>query len=191
MKHDKEVKKPCGPEDPEVKQDTQTPAAEEHPQSPETQGGDAAQQPDELELLRQKNAELNDHLLRTMAEFDNYKKRTAKEKQELSSFAKGLCIKEMLGTVDNFERALAAECKDEDFKKGMQMIFDQLSATLKHLGVEEIEALGKSFDPEQHNAIRQVEDETYGANIVCEVLQKGYQMDGKVIRHAMVAVANP
>ena len=145
----------------------------------------------QLEALKKENEELSDRLYRTAAEFDNYKKRTAKEKQELSSFAKGVCIKEMLTASDNFERALNAPCKDEEFKKGMEMIFNQLCEAFSRVGVKEIEALGNPFDPNIHHAIKQVEDESFGENIVCEVLQKGYELDGHVIRHAMVVVANP
>lgn len=154
-----------------------------------------AEETDELqkkmEELEAKNAELNEQLLRRAAEFDNYRKRTAKEKEELTGFAKAMCVKEILGVIDNFERALSFECKDPDFKKGMDMIFHQLDDTLHKLGVEEIEALNQTFDPELHNAIKQVQDENFGENTICQVLQKGYKMEDKVIRHSMVVVANP
>lgn len=157
-----------------------------------------AQEPDapdplqeELEQLKKENQELNDRLLRSAAEFDNYRKRTQKEKTEMSAYGKSLCITEILGVVDNFERGLAAECQDPDFKKGMELIFQQLSSSLQKLGVEEIPALNEPFDPELHNAIKQMEDDSFGENTVCQVLQKGYRLEGKVIRHAMVVVANP
>ena len=129
--------------------------------------------------------------LSKFAEFDNFKKRTAREKQEIGSFAKGACIKELLGVADNFERALSTECKDEDFYKGMEMILKQMQDTFTRLGATEIEALNMPFNPEMHHAIKQVEDESFGENTVCQVLQKGYTLDGHVIRHAMVVVANP
>lgn len=141
--------------------------------------------------LNAKNNELNERLLRQMAEFDNYKKRTAKEKDEMGIFTKGICVKEMLGVLDNFERALAVDCKDEDYKKGMEMIFNQLGQVLQKLDVSEIEAYNAPFDPIYHNAINQVEDESFGENTVCQVLQKGYKIGDRVIRHAVVVVANP
>lgn len=159
----------------------------EQPASEEGQTDAAA----EVNELQKKNEELSDRLMRTMAEFDNFKKRTAREKQEIGSFAKGACIKELLGVADNFERALSAECKDADFYKGMEMILKQMQDTFTRLGVTEIEALNTPFDPEMHHAIKQVEDESFGENTVCQVLQKGYTLDGHVIRHAMVVVANP
>lgn len=159
----------------------------EQPASAEGQPDAAA----EVESLQKKNEELSDRLMRTMAEFDNFKKRTAREKQEIGSFAKGACIKELLGVADNFERALSTECKDADFYKGMEMILKQMQDTFTRLGVTEIEALNTPFDPEMHHAIKQVEDESFGENTVCQVLQKGYTLDGHVIRHAMVVVANP
>ena len=144
-----------------------------------------------LAELQEKYSELNDRFLRVCAEYDNFKRRTQKEKEELSGYTKGLCVKAILEALDNFERALAADCKDPDYKKGMEMIFNQLIDRIHSLGAVEIEALGQPFDPEFHNAISQVEDENFGENTVCQVYQKGYTLDGKVIRHAMVIVANP
>lgn len=146
---------------------------------------------DAVSKLEAENKELNDKLLRSFAEFDNYKRRTAKEKEEIGSFVKGQCLKDILAVVDNFERALSSECKDDDFKKGIDMIFAQLKDTLRSQGVEEIEAEGKTFDPELHNAVNHLEDESYGENTICQVFQKGYTLNGKVIRHSMVVVANP
>lgn len=145
----------------------------------------------EIEKLQAENAELNEKLLRQFAEFDNYRKRTTKEKEDIASYTKSICMKDILGVVDNFERALAVECKDEEFKKGMDMIFNQFAETLKSQGLEEIDALNQEFNPEFHNAINQVEDENFGENTVCNVFQKGYKLGDKVIRHAMVVVANP
>ena len=141
--------------------------------------------------LQEKYNELNDRFLRLCAEYYNYKRRTQKEKEELSGYTKGICIKEVLEVIDNFERALATDCKDPDYKKGMEMIFSQLNDRIHSLGAVEIEALNQPFNPELHNAISQVEDESLGENIVSQVLQKGYTLDGKVIRHARVIVANP
>lgn len=149
------------------------------------------EEPSEIEKLIAENKELNDRLLRNLAEFDNYKKRTAKEKEDMMSFSKAVCLKEFLAVVDNFERALNCESKDADYKKGVEMIFNQLSDVMKKLGVSEIEALNKPFDPEYHNAVSQVESEDLGENVVAEVFQKGYMLNDKVLRHAMVVVANP
>lgn len=146
---------------------------------------------DEMEALEQKNKELEDKLLRQMAEFDNFRKRTLKEKEEIGAVAKTKCISELLPVLDNFERALETECVDTDFKKGVEMIFTSLKDTLNKMGVEEIEAEGQTFDPEVHYAVSRIEDENFGENVVANVLQKGYKIGEKVIRHAMVAVANP
>ncbi|HOV40259.1 MAG TPA: nucleotide exchange factor GrpE [Oscillospiraceae bacterium] len=154
-----------------------------------------AQEKDErdkqIEELQKELNETKDRFLRILAEYDNYRKRTAKEKTEAYSDAAAKVISEFLSVIDNFERALAVQTSDESFKNGMQMIFNQYCDILKKLGVEEIDALNKPFDPALHNAINQVEDENFEPNTVCQVFQKGYTLNGKVIRHAMVAVANP
>lgn len=146
---------------------------------------------DEIENIKKENEELKNKFLRQVAEFDNYKKRTAKEKEELYTFAKTDCVEQVLGVIDNFERALENKCTDETFKKGVEMIFIQFKETLTKLGVQEIEALNKPFDPELHNAVNQIEDENFGENTVCQVFQKGYKIGNKVVRHSMVVVANP
>ncbi len=152
---------------------------------------------DEDSELLKKNEELtkqldsaNDKYLRLCAEYDNYRKRTAKEKTEAYGNATAKCVGDILPVLDSFERAIEAECTDEAFKNGMQMIYNQFIEELKKIGVEEMEALGKEFDPNIHNAIKQVEDENFGENTVCEVFQKGYTLGDRVIRHAVVAVAN-
>lgn len=154
----------------------------------------ASAQPDpaqEIERLTTENKELQDKLLRQMAEFDNFRKRTAKEKGELYDDATIKCVSQIVAVIDNFERALTTPCEgNEEFKKGVQMIFDQLMQTLSGMGVEEIDALGKPFDPELHNAVSRTEDENFDENTVCQVYQKGFKLKDKVIRHAMVVVAN-
>ena len=134
--------------------------------------------------------EANDKYMRLFAEFDNYRKRTAKEKTESYQDAVAKTVLELLPVVDNFERAMASPCADEAFRSGMEKIYQQLCETLKKLGVIEIPAMGEVFDPKMHNAIRQVDDENYGENIICEVYQKGYLLGSRIIRHAMVSVAN-
>lgn len=140
--------------------------------------------------LEEQVNELNEKLLRSFAEFDNYKKRTSREKLELAEYTKANCFIDVLSVVDNFERALDAPCKDEDFKKGMDMILAQLKNALQAQGLTEIEAMGKEFDPNFHNAINQVEDDTLESNTICSVMQKGYKIGDKVVRHAMVAVVS-
>lgn len=139
---------------------------------------------------QQEIAELKDKILRQMAEFDNYRKRTTKEKTDIYVDVKAKCAAELLPMIDNFERALECPCEDESFKKGIDMIFHQFRQILTSMGVEEIEALGVEFDPQVHHAVSQVEDENFGENIVSQVYQKGYRIGDKVIRPAMVVVAN-
>ena len=129
--------------------------------------------------------------LRLYAEFDNFRKRTAKEKTEAYGDATARCIEQLLPVVDNFERAMEAPCSDAQYQSGMEMIFGQMRNFLEKLGVTEVEALGADFDPNVHNAIKQAEaTEEYPDGTVCEVFQKGYMLKDKLIRPAMVAVAN-
>ncbi len=147
---------------------------------------DAASQFAELEEALN---EANDKYLRLYAEYDNYRKRTAKEKNETYQNASVKCIEELLPVVDSFERAINADCTDENFKSGMQMIFGQIKDFLSKMNVTEIEALGAEFDPNFHNAIQQQDGTDYAANHVCAVYQKGYMLGDKLVRPAMVAVA--
>lgn len=129
--------------------------------------------------------------LRLFAEFDNFRKRTAKEKLEAYTDATARCIGELLPVVDNFERAVDAPCTDEQYHSGMVMILTQLRNFLEKAGVTEIEALGAEFDPNIHNAIKQAEaTEEFPENTVSEVFQKGYMLKDRLIRPAMVAVAS-
>lgn len=157
----------------------------------ENEAAKEKEEPTELEVLTNKCEELNDKYLRLFAEFDNYKKRTSKEKLETFSDATAKTVLEILPVVDNFERALATETTDTEWRKGVEMIFTQLCDIIKKLGIEEIKAQGEQFNPEFHFAIKQVEDENAGENEIVEVLQKGYIMGDKVVRHSMVVVANP
>ena len=132
-----------------------------------------------------------DKYLRLLAEYDNFRKRSVKERLDASADATAKAALEVISVIDNFERAMAAECSDEGYKKGVEMIYGQFTEVIKKLGVEEIDALGKEFDPNLHNAVSQVEDENFGENTVSQVYQKGYKLGDKVIRCAMVVVANP
>ena len=140
--------------------------------------------------LEQQIEELTDRLKRSMAEFDNYRKRTEKEKSSMYVIGAREIIEKILPVVDNFERGLAQAPEGDAFAEGMQMIYKQLMTTLEGLGVEPIEAVGKEFNPDFHNAVMHVDDEEAGDNMVVEELQKGYTYKGFVVRHSMVKVAN-
>ena len=134
--------------------------------------------------------EQEDKSLRLLAEYDNYRKRSQKEKENAWTTARADTIKELLPVYDNLERALKQETADEAYAKGVQMTMTQLKTVLEKLGVEEIPAQGESFDPNVHNAVMHMEDEALEENTVVEVFQAGFKMGEKVIRHAMVKVAN-
>ncbi len=134
--------------------------------------------------------DLNNRLLRTMAEYDNYRKRTQREKDLIYPEAIKTAVETFLPVLDNFERALAAPTTDDEFKKGVAMIFSAMQDSFKKLGVEEIAAQDQPFDPELHNAVMHVEDDAFAENTVCEVFATGYRLGDLVIRHAMVKVAN-
>ncbi len=133
--------------------------------------------------------EVNDKYIRLFAEYDNFRKRTAKEKTGIYQDASVQCIDKLLPVIDSFERSLEADCSDENFKNGMQMIWGQMKDFLTKMNVTEIEALGAEFDPNVHNAIQQLDGTDYASNQVCQVFQKGYMLGDKLIRPAMVAVA--
>lgn len=133
--------------------------------------------------------EVNDKYIRLFAEYDNFRKRTAKEKTGIYQDASVQCIDKLLPVIDSFERSLEAGCSDENFKNGMQMIWGQMKDFLTKMNVIEIEALGAEFDPNVHNAIQQLDGTDYASNHVCQVFQKGYMLGDKLIRPAMVAVA--
>lgn len=140
--------------------------------------------------LEQQIEELTDRLKRNMAEFDNFRKRTEKEKSSMYVIGAKDIIEKILPVVDNFERGLAQAPQDDPFADGMEKIYKQLTTTMEGMGVEPIEAVGKEFNPDFHNAVMHVEDESVGENIVVEELQKGYTYKGFVVRHSMVKVAN-
>ena len=140
--------------------------------------------------LEQQVEDLTDRLKRSMAEFDNFRKRTEKEKSSMYIIGAKEIIEKILPLVDNFERGLAQAPENDPFAEGMQKIYKQFTTTLESLGVEPIEAVGKEFNPDFHNAVMHVEDEEVEDNIVVEELQKGYTYKGFVVRHSMVKVAN-
>lgn len=144
------------------------------------------------DLVEQKKKadEYFEHLKRNMAEFDNFKKRMTKEKDNMYSTIVSDVLFDLLPVIDNFEKALQADTKDKSFKSGMEMIYNGLKDTLSKMGMEEIQALGTEFDPNLHEAVMHIEDDKYKEKEVVEVLRKGYKIGDKIIRHAMVKVAN-
>ena len=137
--------------------------------------------------------ELTDRLTRQMAEFDNFRKRTEKEKSAMYEVGAKDIIEKILPVIDNFERGLSAvteEQKDDSFVTGMEMVYKQIMTTLDGVGVKVIEAVGQEFNPDLHNAVMHVEDEEAGENIIVEEFQKGYTDRDSVVRHSMVKVAN-
>ena len=141
----------------------------------------------------EKIEELTDKLTRQMAEFDNFRKRTEKEKSQMYEIGAKDIIDKILPIVDNFERGLGAvteEEKEDPFVQGMEKVYKQLMTTLDGIGVKPIEAVGKEFNPDFHNAVMHVEDEELGENIIAEEFQKGYMYHDSVVRHSMVKVAN-
>lgn len=152
---------------------------------------DTASEASEIDEIKKQLGEEKDKYLRIAAEYDNFRKRSIQDKVNAVADATSRSAIEFLSVIDNFERALNTETTDENYKKGIEMIFRQYTDILKKLGIEEIEALNKPFDPNFHNAVNQIQDENFGENTVCQVFQKGYKMGSKIIRCAMVVVANP
>ena len=149
------------------------------------------EQVEQMELAVKQLDSVKDQYVRLTAEYDNYRKRTAKEKDNIYQDAKADTVKAFLAVYDNLERAAnSAGGEDSPHKKGLEMIFTQYKEILKGLGVEEIEAQGKEFDPELHNAVMHIDDENLGENVVAQVFQAGFKMGDKVIRHSIVQVAN-
>jgi len=164
--------------------DTTTPETTEIPQE-KVQNSDE----DKSEALSKELQEEKDKYLRLYAEFQNYRNRTTKEKTEAYSNATAKCIEDILPIIDDFERALNQECNDEKYKSGMEMIFKHFMSILDKMGVKEIDALGKPFDPNIHHAIQQLETDKFESDTVCAVFQKGYMLNERLIRPAMVQVA--
>ena len=194
----KKDKQNAQPETPE--KEPQAAATEEKELPPEDKKEEAKaetftvtrEQMEKMEGLAKSLAEEHDKYLRLAAEYDNYRKRTAKEKEGIYRDAKIDTIKGMLPVYDNLERGLAqfGEETDDPHKKGLEMIFTQYKEALTKLGVTPMECVGESFDPERHNAVMHIEDENYGENTVVEVLQQGFMLGDKVLRFAIVKVAN-
>ena len=164
--------------------------AQTEPQAAPQQEAAADPLLEELEKLRKQMDEKEEQYLRLAAEYDNFRKRTQKEKDGIYQGAKSDAVAAFLPVYDNLERALKQETADEAYKKGVEMTMTGLKEILSKLGVEEIPALGETFDPALHNAVMHVEDENAGENTVVDVFQAGFKLGEKVIRFAMVKVAN-
>lgn len=185
VENDENVEKTENTENIENNSAEDTQSAEETAENNET-----PQEQTEEEKLTAELAETKDKYLRLMAEYDNYRKRTAKQIVEMSATVKGDTIAQLLPIYDNFERAANAESSDEKYKSGVEMIFNQLTEAIKKLGVEIIDPTGQPFDPNIANAVSQIEDPELGENTVAQTFQKGYKIGDRVIRYAMVVVAN-
>ncbi len=179
------------PEDGEKTEETKEPDAKEPDKKEKRRfGKKASREEEKIEALEKEKAELNDKFLRICAEYDNFRRRSQKEKDALYGDIKANAVSQFLPVYDNLERALKQSTEDEAYKKGVEMIMTQFCTTLEKLGVTEIECLGEKFDPEMHNAVMHVDDEEKGENEIVEVFQDGFMIGEKVIRFAMVKVAN-
>lgn len=145
---------------------------------------------EELTKIKEELEDVKDRHTRLIAEFDNLKKRSAKEREGLYNSIMGDIVSALLPVIDNLEKATEAESKDEEYKKGVELVLKQFKDVLSANGVKEIEAVGKPFDPELHEAVSMVQDENLGEKIVATEYRKGYMIGNKVIRHSMVVVAN-
>ena len=201
-----------------MSEENKQPLEQEEPETPETQAGPEQEAPqaeeadktgkkpkkkkekgytftreqvEQMELAAKQLESVKDQFTRLTAEYDNYRKRTTKEKDGIYQDAKADTIKAFLAVYDNLERAAASEGgEDSPHKKGLEMIFTQFKEILQKQGVTEMEALGKPFDPEKMNAVMHIDDENLGENVVAQVFQAGFMLGDKVIRHAIVQVAN-
>lgn len=183
MAEKKEKKQPKAKSQEEIKA-KETAKEEKEPQV------DVLIEDDELQKLQQELEKQKELALRTAAEFDNFKKRTERDRAASFEFMKADIVKSFLPVLDNFDRALQADPDGDDFKKGIEMISNQLTDVMVKLGLSEIGGEGEDFDPQLHQAVMHTEDENFGENTVVKVLQKGYKIGDTVVRPAMVQVAN-
>lgn len=176
-----EVRSEAEPED----EEEQAEAEEKVEEKPEE---DAQKEEQQKAETSEEDETWSEKYTRLMADFQNFRKRTEKEKADVYSYANEKIMTDLLAVLDNFERALASECKDEAYADGMKMIFKQLSDILTASGLEEIDAVGQDFDPNYHHAVLTDNNDDFDSGKVTEVLQKGYKLNGKVIRPSMVKV---
>ena len=187
-------------EEQSAEKESETVVTDQAPKAEEAEGkaGDTTQKSEKTEKKTETKEEkkteppqgASDAYLRLLAEYDNYRKRSQKEKDNLYADVRADVVTKFLPVYDNLVRAIQQGTEDEAYRKGVEMIMNQFCTTLQKLGVEKIEALGQTFDPTLHNAVMHVEDETKGENEIVEVFQEGFRLGDKVIRFAMVKVAN-
>lgn len=180
-------------EDSECEEDTQDDSAEAANTEDKKSGKKLFGKKDKKDKKDEKIEELTDRLTRQMAEFDNFRKRTDKEKSQMYEVGAKDIIEKILPVIDDFERGFGTveeADKNDSFVQGMEMVYKKLMTTLEGVGVKPIEAVGQEFDPDFHNAVMHVEDENFGENIIAEEFQKGYMYHDSVVRHSMVKVAN-
>ena len=189
---DKEKKETAAAaEEAEQKEETEAPKAEARSKKDDKKAAKKEKKAEEKKPdLTEELRGANDRYLRLLAEYDNYRKRSQKEKDNLYGDIKAETVTKFLPVYDNLVRALKQPTEDEAYRKGIEMIMTQFNTTMEKLGVEKIESLGKTFDPALHNAVMHVDDETKGENEIVEVFQEGFRLGDKVIRFAMVKVAN-
>lgn len=161
-----------------------------NPQEAKAEEAKKEEKPSELDTVKEQLAKEHDGYLRLAAEYDNFRKRSQKEKDDLYTVIKAETVGKFLPVYDNLERALAQETADEAYKKGVEMTMNQLVKVMEGLGVTSFGEIGEAFDPARHNAVMHVEEEGLGDNVIAEVFQKGFLVGEKVIRFAMVKVAN-
>lgn len=161
----------------EIKEEVNENASEEIAEEPQNE-------------FEKKYNDVNEKYMRTLAEYDNYRKRTIKEKESIYPEAKAVVVEKFLPVMDNFERAIDSAENKDSFYEGIVMLKKQLDEVFASLGVEEIKAVGEQFNPELHNAVMHIDDEEQGENVIVEEFQKGYKIGDRVIRHSMVKVAN-
>ena len=164
--------------------------APETPETPEKHEKKKKSEPTELEKAQAAQAQEHEQYLRLAAEYDNFRKRTQREKDAIYQDAVSDTAKKFLPVYDNLERALKTETADEAFRKGVEMTMNELTKIMESIGIKAFGAAGEPFDPEKHNAVMHIDDESFGENEVAEVFQAGFQCGEKVIRFAMVKVAN-
>lgn len=178
------------------KQDETTQQAEEVLEAqdensvPENDSAGEASEKNEFELLQEQFNDLNDKYLRLMAEYDNFRKRSQKEKDDIYPSATAAALIKFLPVLDNLDRAAEYDYNTEDFAKGFNMICQNFKEIMESFGVEEVGQVGETFDPNFHNAAMHIEDDSLGTNVISQVFQKGYKIGDRVIRYAMVQTAN-
>lgn len=190
-KNEQKTEEPAAEQTPETEESVKEPETKaEAKQEPKAEPQKEAAKPSEEDKLKEQLAKEHDGYLRLAAEYDNFRKRSQKEKDDLYTVIKAETVGKFLPVYDNLERALAQETADEAYKKGVEMTMNQLVKVMEGLGVTSFGEIGEPFDPTRHNAVMHVEEEGLGENVIAEVFQKGFIVGEKVIRFAMVKVAN-